>query len=288
MAVILKTDQPLLISCYIRTLNEEGRIGDVISRAKVLCEQVVIVDSGSIDATIEIAERNGAEVVHQEWLGNGHQKRVGESHCRHNWLLDLDADEVLSSDLIEEIRSEFARTGPICDVYEVPLTIVDPTDRIWHRAGVSYRAKLYNRHVAEMPAERAWDQFTIGPDVRVHLLRSPLYHYAFSSMGHLVCKQELAMRNRVAGMQKGTRRKVQTRIAFAFPFYFLKYFVVKGLWRVGLYGLCFSFVCAFSRWGRDVKLYERDWLRRDPEASDENSSPGLPIATPPTEERRIA
>ena len=67
------------------------------------------------------------------------------------------------------------------------------------------------------------------------------------------------MRNRVTGMPPRSYLKSSLRVVLAFPFYFLKYFLVRGLWRVGVYGFCFSFVCAFSRWGRDVKLYERDW-----------------------------
>ena len=259
------TDNPLPISCYIRTLNEERRIGEVIGRAKLLCRQVVVVDSGSTDATVEIARNLGAEVVNQQWLGNGHQKRAGEAHCKYDWLLDLDADEVLSLELIDLIRAEFAGPGPNFDVYKLALTIVDPAGRVWHRSGVSYRAKLYNRHVAQMPAERAWDQLSLSPRVRVRRLPGPLLHHAFTDVGHLVRKQESAMRNRVTGMPPRSRVQVASRVVLGFPCYFLKYFLAKGLWRVGLYGFCFSFACAFSRWGRDVKLYERDWL--SPESS---------------------
>lgn len=250
---------PLPISCYIRTLNEARRIGEVVARARQLCDQVVVVDSGSTDGTTEIARTAGAQVVHQQWLGNGYQKRVGESHCRHDWLLDLDADEVLSDELITQIRREFSNQ-PCCDVYRLRLTIVDPVGRVWHRAGVSYRAKLYNRRIVEMPAERAWDQLTIGPQVRVRDLRGALLHYAFTDLGHLLRKQESAMRNRVQGMPRRSRRGLQLRILLGFPLYLLRYFLGRGLWRVGVYGFSFSCVCAFSRWIRDVKLYERDWL----------------------------
>jgi glycosyltransferase involved in cell wall biosynthesis len=259
--------RPLPISCYIRTLNEQRRIGEVVGRALQLCEEVVVVDSGSTDGTVELARSAGARVVPQKWLGGGHQKRVGESHCKHDWLLDLDADEVLSDELIKEIRREFAGSGPDCDVYRLALTIVDPTGRIWNRAGIAYRAKLYNRRVVEMPAEWSWDQLTVRPQVRVRRLRGALLHHAFTDLGHLVRKQESAMRNRVKGMPRRPRLAVQLRIVAGFPWYFLKYYLVRGLWRVGIYGFSFAFVCAFGRWQRDVKLYERDWLPGDSDAS---------------------
>jgi glycosyltransferase involved in cell wall biosynthesis len=273
--------QPLPISCYIRTLNEQRRIGEVVGRARQLCDEVVVVDSGSTDATVEVARSAGARIVHQKWLGGGHQKRVGESHCRHEWLLDLDADEILSDELIDEIRREFAGGGPDHDVYRLALTIVDPAGRIWHRAGIAYRAKLYNRRVVEMPAEWSWDQLEIGPQVRIRRLRGALLHHAFADLGHLVRKQESAMRNRVKGMPRRSRLGVQSRIVAAFGWYFLKYYLVRGLWRAGIYGFSFAFVCAFGRWQRDVKLYERDWLPRECDESptaDSASGVQLPIA----------
>jgi glycosyltransferase involved in cell wall biosynthesis len=273
--------QPLPISCYIRTLNEQRRIGEVVGRARQLCDEVIVVDSGSTDGTLDIARGAGAKVVHQKWLGNGHQKRVGESHARHDWLLDLDADEVLSDELIEEIRHEFAGESPSCDVYRLALTIIDPTGRIWYRAGVAHRAKLYNRRVVEMPAQRAWDQLTIGPQMQVRNLRGALLHHAFADLGHLVRKQEAAMRNRVKGMPRRSRLGVQLRILTGFPWYFLRYFLGRGLWRVGIYGFSFSCVCAFSRWERDVKLYERDWLpqpSRCMQPADSASPTRLPLA----------
>lgn len=273
--------QPLPISCYIRTLNEQRRIAEVVGRARQLCEEVIVVDSGSTDDTVELARSAGARIILQKWLGGGHQKRVGESHCRNDWLLDLDADEVLSDELIDEIRCEFAGGGPDCDVYRLALTLVDPGGQIWHRAGIAYRAKLYNRRVIEMPAEWSWDQLTIRPQIRVRRLRGALLHHAFTDLGHLVRKQESAMRNRVKGMPRRSRRSVRLRIVAGFPWYFLKYYLARGLWRVGIYGFSFAFVCAFGRWQRDVKLYERDWLPRDSDASETSDSPcptHLPLA----------
>lgn len=254
-------DQRILpISCYIRTLNEQRRIGDVVRCAKALCDEVLVVDSGSTDATIDIARAEGARVIPQPWLGNGHQKRVGEQQARHDWVLDLDADEILSPPLCDEIRQVFAGDGPARDVYKLALTIVDPVGRIWHRSGVSYRAKLYDRRKASMPAERAWDQLELSAQHRVQRLRAPLLHYAFDDIGQLVRKQEAAMRNRITGMERRPRLDVQFRVIAGFPCYLAKYFLARGLWRVGVYGLCFSYACAYSRWLRDVKLYERDWL----------------------------
>src|SRR5690606_19320757 len=61
--------QPLPISCYIRTLNEQRRIAEVVGRARQLCEEVIVVDSGSTDDTVELARSAGARIILQKWLG---------------------------------------------------------------------------------------------------------------------------------------------------------------------------------------------------------------------------
>ncbi|MDE0174814.1 MAG: hypothetical protein OYH76_21890 [Defluviicoccus sp.] len=62
-------------------------------------------------------------MIEQAWLGGGPQKRVGEDACGHDWLLDLDADEVVTNELAEDIRTLFANGVSIGGVYTIPLRI---------------------------------------------------------------------------------------------------------------------------------------------------------------------
>ena len=114
------------ISCYIRTLNEERMIGDVISSAKKICSEVVIIDSLSIDKTKSIALSLGASVYEQPWLGWGNQKRVGEERTKNNWVLDIDADELVTDELANEIRMHFKNGEPDCDGFLTPIITVPP------------------------------------------------------------------------------------------------------------------------------------------------------------------
>ena len=98
------TFSELPISCYIRTLNEERLIGEVISSAKKICSEIIIIDSLSIDKTKSISLSLGAKVHEQPWLGNGHQKRIGEDKSKNDWVLDIDADEIVSDEMASEIR----------------------------------------------------------------------------------------------------------------------------------------------------------------------------------------
>ena len=245
------------ISCYIRTLNEESRIGGAVRAALPVAREVIVVDSGSTDGTVAAAEAAGARTVEQPWLGGGHQKRVGEDACRHDWLLDLDADEIVSDDLAQEVRALFAGGEPDADVYRLSLVTVDPSGRTWRRARMPRRAKLYDRRKVRMPADGAWDQFKIPAGLRVRRLDGPLLHHAFDDIGHLSRKQGSAMVRRVRFLDDGQRSSIIFRVWFGLPIFFARNYLLRGQWREGRYGFLFALTSAYNHWLRYAMLYER-------------------------------
>src|SRR5436190_9303132 len=153
--------QQLPISCYVRTLNEARIIGRAIAAVRDVVDEIVIVDCGSTDATVTIAKDAGARVIHQDWLGLGCQKRFAEDQCRNDFLLDLDADEIVSPALAAEIRALFAAGLPPRSIYELKLVTVPPVGEPWSTAAIRYPRKLYDRRVVRAPDHKAWDQFKV-------------------------------------------------------------------------------------------------------------------------------
>ncbi len=245
------------VSCYIRTFDEEKRIGAAVEAALAVAREVVVVDSGSTDGTVAAAGAAGARVVQQPWLGGGHQKRIGEDACRHDWLLDLDADEIVSEELAREIRNLFAGGEPDADIYRLALVTVDPSGRIWRRARAPRRAKLYDRRKVRMPAHGAWDQFRIPAGLRVRSLDGALLHRAFDDIGHLNRKQASAMVRRVRFLDDGGRAGTALRVRFGLPVFFLRNYLLRGQWREGRYGFLFALATAYNHWLRYALLYER-------------------------------
>ena len=89
---------PTKISEAIITLNEEHNIADCIGSVRHLCDEIVVVDSGSTDRTAEIAANLGARVVIQAFLGDGGQKQFATDCCNNDWVFVIDADERLSNE----------------------------------------------------------------------------------------------------------------------------------------------------------------------------------------------
>ncbi|MDQ8022612.1 MAG: glycosyltransferase family 2 protein [Moraxellaceae bacterium] len=92
------------LSGLVIAFNEELRIVDCIRSLFEVCDDVVVVDSCSTDRTVELAECAGATVLKQSFLGDGPQRNFGIPHCRHDWIINLDADEVLEADFVDFMK----------------------------------------------------------------------------------------------------------------------------------------------------------------------------------------
>jgi len=99
--------EKLPLTVAVIALDAAGQIGPCLASAAFAAE-LLVVDSGSTDATVAIAERHGARVVRHEWLGFGRQKQFAVQSARHDWVLCLDVDERVSAPLAASIRAALA------------------------------------------------------------------------------------------------------------------------------------------------------------------------------------
>src|ERR1700693_4002612 len=102
----------MLLSVVIITFNEEGSIARTLESVKPLVNggkgEIIVVDSGSTDRTVEIAKSFGAKVYLEEWKGYAAQKNSGIDKATGDWILSLDADEAADTELIEELTGCYA------------------------------------------------------------------------------------------------------------------------------------------------------------------------------------
>lgn len=103
----------LPLSVVIVAQNEERTIRQVIEAVLPISSEIILVDSGSADSTKEIATSLGAKVLHQDWLGYAGQKNFAIDLASCDWILSLDADEILTAELRDEIVSTLS--GQVSD-----------------------------------------------------------------------------------------------------------------------------------------------------------------------------
>jgi glycosyltransferase involved in cell wall biosynthesis len=144
------------LTVYLITKNEEKHLAEVLA-ACAGADEILVVDSGSTDRTLEIARAAGARVVHQEWLGFAAQKNFALTCCRHEWVLHLDGDEVLSPGAIGRMKAAIA-AGRADGFYlrrddrfmgaSMSASHCRPFLRLYRRAGARWdERKLVHEHV---------------------------------------------------------------------------------------------------------------------------------------------
>lgn len=114
-----KTDLP--ISVCIMVLNEEDRLDRCLSRIKGFAETVVL-DTGSTDRSIEVCRKYGVEVHETLWEGYGRSRKKLFSLATQPWILWLDADELITDELMRELESLFSKPIPF-DAFEINLIV---------------------------------------------------------------------------------------------------------------------------------------------------------------------
>lgn len=244
------------LSCFIIAKNEADRIERTIAAVRDLVREVVVVDSGSTDGTQAVAERAGARVVFNAWPGFGQQKRFAEMQCANDWLLNLDADEVLSPELVREIGQLFAGGEPALAAYRLRINNVYPGDarpRPWANDHVVTR--LYDRRRVRFKDSTLHDSVdTAGHAVKT--LRGEVYHFSMRSFDEMIAKADERMRYNADHASKKPLWLLRLRVIFEFPFAFLRYYFVRRHFTGGIAGFETAVVGAYSRFIRIARMLE--------------------------------
>ena len=257
--LVAKAGCVIPISAFIITRNEEARLPAALAALQSWVEDILVVDCGSTDKTIEIARAMGARVMHRSWSGYGQQKRFAEQNCRHDWVLNIDADEVITPALAGEIRALFASgKPPRPSAYRMRILTVYPGDerprpyandynvvRLYHRAAGSYRDHALHDRV----------ELT---NVVPKQLRAPIYHYSCLSFDHLIEKGNRFSSFSARNARPRPSRWLAARLFWEFPVSFFKMYILRRHFTGGWKGFFFALCHASMRTSRIAKMLELD------------------------------
>ena len=230
------------ISATIITYNEERAIARAIESLRC-CDEILVLDSGSTDRTVDIASKLGARVVEDCWHGYAAQKNIAADLATNDWILALDADESLSEALEAEIW-HIKKAGPQYDAYTVPRLAQYLGRWILHSGWYPDRkVRLFDRRKGKWIGEFVHESVVV--EGRVGHLRSNLLHFTCSSLKeHLKTMDRyttLAAQELVARNKKVTLR----HLLIDPPWTFLRtYFLQRGFLD-GLEGLTIAYMAAF-------------------------------------------
>ena len=167
------------ISAAIIALNEERNIARAIESLRC-ADEVVVVDSGSADRTVEIAEKLGARIVYNAWEGYANQKNVAADSAEHDWILSIDADEALSEALEAEIW-QLKKASRREDAYTMPRLAQYLGRWIMHSGWYPDRkVRLYDRRKARWAGDFVHESVKVNGSVG-HL-EANLLHFTCDSL----------------------------------------------------------------------------------------------------------
>lgn len=248
------------LSAVVITYNEETRLKRCLD-SLLFADEIVVVDSFSTDNTLEIARRYTQNVTCREFKGYSDQKNAAIAGATQEWVLIVDADEVISPELAEEIRQAIA-SGKF-NAYRMPRSTYFLGRRMrycgWYPDA---QLRLVKRAIAHIPERLVHE--TIHVDCEVGYLENDMVHYSYDSMDVYCTK--MVNYARAGAMQKfneGRRCSIADLLLNPW-FAFVKMYVVKQGFRDGMHGLVLSALTACSSALRYAILWDlgRDSSRR--------------------------
>jgi glycosyltransferase involved in cell wall biosynthesis len=241
------------ISAVIITYNEEKNIARCINSLKDVVSEIVVVDSYSTDATVEIAKGLGAKIYYKEFNGYGEQKDFAQNQAEYNWILSLDADEAISKELSDAIMD--MRRNPVSDAYKLNILTNFCGKWIYHCGWYpQYKIRLWDRTKGSMSRNKLHEGWYVADkNAKIGKLKGNILHYSYNTISDYIKKLE-NYSDIKARMDVEKGKKVSFFRMWIAPKweFFISYFVRQGF-RDGYYGYIISKNTAFASFVRYAK-----------------------------------
>lgn len=251
------------ISAYLVTLNEEQRLEKTLKAVSKVADEIVVVDSGSTDKTEKIARKYKAKFIFHKWKTYCDQKSFAEKKCSNDWVLLVDADEVLSYELIKEIK-QFKKSEPSHKAYNIKICNMFPEDVKPRKFAHTFNVvRLYNRNFAHMPPDLFnKDRVKVCEGQTVGQLKNIIHHYCFLNLEQTTAKYNLHSSELLNTAIAEKRQFSRLRLYTEFPRQFLRYYFFKKYFLLGTQGFIQAMALANFRFMKIAKWFEYKALNK--------------------------
>lgn len=260
------------ISGFVICYNEEQQIGDCL-KSLDFCDELIVVDSGSTDKTLEIAKAHGAKTFYRGWTGFRDQKAFGLEHCSHDWVINLDADERVSEELKNEIHKVLENSAngkELSDGYDINR-VVYFQGRWWRKGGwyPEFRLRFFKKNTIHWGGIDPHEKPICSGSIEringeiLHLTYSDFYDQASRLLkySHIMAREEYKQ-----GKRSNFSKVIFNPIGRFFKFYFVKKGILEG--RLGFAVAIMETYYTFLKY---LFLWERDFAHREKNFGDERT-----------------
>ena len=271
----IKRTMPSSLSVYILTMNSERRIAQVLKAAKMVADEIVVIDSGSTDKTIEILTKNNIEAINREFDNFRDQRIFAENNCTNKWILALDSDEVLSEQLIEKIKhikanDFYSDSVPPPDGFRIKRDwyfLGDKITNFYPTRTPEHIVRLFKRNIISMRESRIIHETLQTSNHTIHTIEEAIEHYTCDSIDDLYGKIGLYTRLLAEDMHSRGERSSWAKINIYPWVLWVRWYLINKSWKDGERGLI------LSRYARTT-IYLK-YLKLKYYSSDDNINPAI-------------
>lgn len=247
---------PRSISTVIITQDEEVRTGKAICSCQAFSDEIIVVDGGSKDATVQRAQELGCKVFINPWPGYAKQRRFGIDQAQHDWVFMIDSDEVVSQELADSIAAWKQTQALSASAFSV--------DRIgdflgkWLTSRADYQIRLFNKTVFQVTDVLVHESVDPGENPVIQL-EGVLWHYGFRSISdHVIRFNKYTDLEAQKDYLTGKRFSL-ARLLLKPPARFVQVYFIHQLYSKGLAGLTVAGLKVYYDLLKEIKLYELGW-----------------------------
>ena len=233
--------------------NEEKNLAKCLNSVENLVDEIVIVDSGSTDKTIEIAKTFGAKIFKREFDSFSNQKNYALSIATNEWVLHLDADEVLSKELVEEIKFVIINTK-LDGFYLIRTNFFLGKQMKYSGINKEYRLRLAKKSVSKYVGGIIHEELIVNG--KVGKLKNIMIHNSYPTISSYFNKLEQYTTLGAKKLLEKNKKAKVIDIVFKPPFEFIKRYILKCGFLDGIRGFIWAVLYAFYTFIKYIKLWE--------------------------------
>lgn len=249
-----------MLSVIIIAKNEALNIQRCLESVQ-WADEIIVLDSGSSDNTVDIAKQYTTQVYSTDWQGYGVQKQRALGYVTQPWVLNLDADESVSDALKADIQAIIRENR--ADACRIPIQMHFEGKRLRHSSSPSRHARLFKKEGAFFSPDLVHEKIILPEGAKVIQLKTPIFHHSFRDVSHAIEKMN-RYSSYSAKMRRNSKKQISlTQTLLSSSWMFFRCYVLQRGFMDGRVGFLFACLNAQGSFFRGIKQLYPDRERGD-------------------------